>query len=400
MDLRSRTRFSHVSGVALAIAICTALTSMLVDGRSLITLKTEGLPIVTNPAVVESDLNLLFSPMYGIGLHHDQTGRSWGHDDKSIGTLKDALAKLGPAATLAALTTLNTLNHPASFLSCYGLRDAGLSAMTVGCVADVAAGLMILFHAAALARLVPLKIAGRVAVLVWLVLSISFVAMTTLGAVIYMTTWECDQSVIPLLRLADSFDLAYGLPLAVVGGAASIVLLMILALWAFEEKGNITDELESAKATTADSMCVSDAPLTQMELPDLSPDVIPNPMDQSVAPLPTLPEATIVRKVEGATYTLLAPHDALPGAQISCRLPDGRMTTITAPPSQDPIRGRLLEFSLPRHLVVPPAIARVRSSQVEKSDSEKEARIRPLAREILVAHAWLQDAEMRAVHAD
>jgi len=103
-----------------------------------------------------------------------------------------------------------------------------MSAMVLGFIADVAAGLLIIFHAAALARLVPSKLVKPVALLAWLVLSIGFIAVVCLGSVIYTSTWECDQPVIPTLRLADSFDLSYGLPFAVVGCASSLISLLVM----------------------------------------------------------------------------------------------------------------------------------------------------------------------------
>merc|ERR1719230_2524361 len=148
------------------------------------------------------------------------------------------------------------LKHPVHFLACNELEDTGLTAMAFGFIADVVAGLMILFHAAAIAGLVPSKVAKGVSVLIWFVLSVGFFIVVVLGAVIYTKEWTCDQPVIPTLTLKDHFDLNYGLPFAVVGWCASVLALVIsLFVVSSEEAEAAPSPKKTAKLTHV--LCVA-----------------------------------------------------------------------------------------------------------------------------------------------
>ena len=240
--LRYRTARAHTVAICVSTALVLCFTAVLADGRSLVTLKTEDLPVITNhPYVTAADAGVLLGRSYGIGLHHDQAGRSWSHVDENVGILEDILAKHGRVATLAALTSynntfdpstgligLNALKHPVTFFGCSGLRGAGLSAMALGCIADAIAGATVIFHTAALTGLMPNEKGKTMALLMWTLLSIIFTIIVMLEGSIYTTTWDCEQPIVPTLRLADSFDLTYGLPFAIVGAGASIYTLVVV----------------------------------------------------------------------------------------------------------------------------------------------------------------------------
>jgi hypothetical protein len=239
------------------LVIVAFVTAVLADGRSVITLKTNP-PIVTNPAVANATLAQLLGNTYGIGLHHDSSGRSWTAVDSPGGVtggqmLNELIEALGAGAVLLALPTViatDALKHPVQFLSCIELRDTGMAAMSLGFIAEIAAALMVIFHASALAGLVQPKLAKMVSLLVWCVLSVGFLIVIILAAVIYTGEWECQQPVIPTLKIDAHFDLNYGLPFACVGCAASVlaVLAVMLALSSAEPKA---DEKYAVDSKTA-----------------------------------------------------------------------------------------------------------------------------------------------------
>jgi len=228
-----RSALVHVLCSTVAVIIVAFVTSVLADGRSVITLKIKP-PIVTNPLIVNATLADLLGNTYGIGLHHDSSGRMWNAVDPPDGVvggllLNELIENLGAAAVLGALGTViahDSLKHPIQFLSCIALRDTGMSAMALGFIADIAAAVMVIFHAAALAGLVNAKMAKGVALVTWFVLSAGFLIVVILAGVIYTIEWTCDQPVIPTLVVSEHFDLNYGLPFAVIGFVASVVSLL------------------------------------------------------------------------------------------------------------------------------------------------------------------------------
>ena len=148
-------------------------------------------------------------------------------------TLMDLINDLGAATVVGALPAVvngDILKHPIQWLTCTDLRDTGMAAMSLGIIAVAAAGLMVIFHAAALSGLVKSKLAKVVPLLVWVVLSVGFLIVVVLAAVIYTKEWTCHNPVIPKLKPKDHFDLTYGLPFACVGFAASMVAVAAVAL--------------------------------------------------------------------------------------------------------------------------------------------------------------------------
>ena len=252
---------AHYALISLATLIVVLLTTTLGDGRSLMALKAGSLPIITDPTIATLDARFLFGQTYGIGLHHEQSGRSWNTGDAEVTTLKNSITLVGIPDTIATFTTYrstdsnpattglvarNSIKHPATYLSCYGMRGAGSSAMALGFLADILAASMIVFHGAAMAGRVSGGTARAVSLVVWLLLSLGLLTVVVLAGCVYASTWECDQQIIPTLRLADSFDMMYGLPFAVVCNVAAIVALILAAL-------GISGEEEEVYSTSASS---------------------------------------------------------------------------------------------------------------------------------------------------
>jgi hypothetical protein len=235
--MSSKSALVHVLCSSIAMVIVAFVIAVLADGKSVLTLKTNP-PVVTNPAVVNATLAQLLGNSYGIGLHHDSSGRTWNEVDSPDSVtggllLNELIASLGAGAVLGALPTViatDSLKHPIQFLSCIELRDTSMAAMLLGFIADIAAALMVIFHAAALAGLVKPKLAKMVSVLVWFVLSVGFLIVIILASVIFTGEWECQQPVIPTLKVDDHFDLNYGLPFACVGFVASVLALVSVVL--------------------------------------------------------------------------------------------------------------------------------------------------------------------------
>lgn len=223
---------AHLFLTIVSAFIFAALSSVLFDGRSVIVLKTpaSNLPVVTNPAIVNASLSFLAGPTYGVGLHHDNAGRYWTEVDPNYGTLPALLAALGAPAVLAALPTAisdDAVKHPVEFLQCKDLQTAGMTAMALGFIGAVVSFLMVVVHGAALAGYLGGKLIKTFCVLVWIIFVAAFLAVVTLGYRVYGATWQCDNPVIPTLKLDDSFDLNYAVPLAVVGLGASVICVLI-----------------------------------------------------------------------------------------------------------------------------------------------------------------------------
>ena len=89
---------------------------------------------ITNPALKSMGFNHradeLLGPTYGIGLHHDQAGRTW----TKVGaqsTLKDLVSNLGIPVIAAAIPSVietDALKHPVAIIGSRGLSAAGLAA--------------------------------------------------------------------------------------------------------------------------------------------------------------------------------------------------------------------------------------------------------------------------------
>ncbi|KAL1519713.1 hypothetical protein AB1Y20_023223 [Prymnesium parvum] len=206
------SKLSHVLAVVVATVIALCVSAVLADGTSVVKLR----------AVRQL-------PTYGIGLHHDQSGRSWSHIGAEK-TLKQLLADLGATVVGAALPRVimtDALKHPVALLGCKGLQMSGLAAMSFGFIAETVAVVMVIFHALALAGLLPAAVVKPVAALVWLSLSVGFFAVVLLAVAIYTTNWECDRPIVPWLRISDHFDYNYGFPYAVIGFIASWLVFVV-----------------------------------------------------------------------------------------------------------------------------------------------------------------------------
>lgn len=224
---------AHLVLIVISAVVCAFLTAVLADGRSIIVLKDGALPVVTNPAIVSADLKFLLGQTYGVGLHHDSTGRYWTEVDPAYGTLPDLLAALGAPGVLAALPTAisaNALKHPVEFLQCKDLQTAGIVAMVIAFIGLGSSFIMIIFHSAALAGFLSPKAAKYFALLMWSIFVVAFLVVIVLGFQVFSSTWTCGNPVIPTLKLNDSFDLSYGIPFAIIGLVASVIALLITVL--------------------------------------------------------------------------------------------------------------------------------------------------------------------------
>jgi len=237
-------KLAHILTILVSGVIALCVSSVLADGQSVIILKpVKDLPIVTNPELKKkvtlppgSKINLrynlaeLLGPGYGVGLHHDQSGHIWNEAGAEDQDLPFLIKDLGIDAVMAAVPSVistDGLKHPVHFLGCKSLERSGLAAMSFGFIAEVVAVLMVIFHALALAGMLPAKPAKMLAVLVWLVLSVGFLIVCMLAIAIYTTTWDCDQVIIPKIRLSDHFDYNYGFGFAIVGYLASLLVLCV-----------------------------------------------------------------------------------------------------------------------------------------------------------------------------
>jgi hypothetical protein len=99
--------------------------------------------------------------------------------------------------------------------------------MAFGFIAEIVAVLMVLFHALALAGMLPAKPAKAIAVLVWFVLSAGFMIVCGLAMGAYTEEWTCDQPIIPKLKLSDHFDFNYGFGFAIIGYLSSVLILCV-----------------------------------------------------------------------------------------------------------------------------------------------------------------------------
>jgi len=77
-------KLAHVLAAVVSGVIALCVASVLADGKSVIVLKPPSqLPVVTESNLrvhgIHYRLDELLGQTYGIGLHHDQSGRSWTH---------------------------------------------------------------------------------------------------------------------------------------------------------------------------------------------------------------------------------------------------------------------------------------------------------------------------------
>jgi len=227
-----QAKLAHVLAAFVSATIALCVAAVLADGKSVIKLKdVDALPIITDEDAtgLHYRADELLGPTYGVGLHHDQSGRSW-NEAGAGSTLSYLVENLGLPAVVAAVPhviSIDSLKHPVHFLSCDELEKAGMSAMSLGFIAELASILMVLFHALCIAGLVPSKIGKVLAALVWFVLTAGFGIVVMLAIGIYTTEWECKNVVVPRLRLSDHFDYTYGYVFAIIGYVASLLIFCV-----------------------------------------------------------------------------------------------------------------------------------------------------------------------------
>jgi len=246
-------KLANVLSIVVSGVIAVAVTAVLADGMSVIKLKdAQDLPIITNRSYDSSKYGTgmgihhradeLLGPTYGIGLHHDQSGRGWtrigGKHTLSylewnlggpVGTEQHERGIAVIAGALNSVAATDDIKHPVPFLECNALQAAGLSAMSLGFIADAVAIVMIIFHTAAVAGLLDAKMVQPVAGLVWTVLVIGFLVVNLLAVGIFTATWTCHNTIIPSIRISDHFDFNYGFPFAIAGYISALLVLAVTA---------------------------------------------------------------------------------------------------------------------------------------------------------------------------
>ena len=113
------------------------------------------------------------------------------------------------------------------FLGCKNLERSGLAAMSFGFIAEIVAVVMVIFHSLMLAGMLNAKLGKAFSVLVWTVLVVGFLIVNMLAVAIYTTNWDCDQVVIPNIRLSDHFDYNYGFGFAIIGYISAVLVLFV-----------------------------------------------------------------------------------------------------------------------------------------------------------------------------
>jgi hypothetical protein len=227
-------KLAHVLAALVSGVLALCVATVLADGTSVIKLKPVAeLPVATDPSLesagIHHRLDELLGQTYGVGLHHDQSGRSW-TDIGAESTLSYLVDQLGVPVVVAALPRVistDALKHPVPFLECDDLQKAGLAAMSLGCIAEATSVLMIFFHCLVLAGLLPSKIAKPLAILVWLVLTAGFLIVVMLATGIYTAEWTCNNPVIPTITLSEHFNYSYGFVFAIIGFISSLLVLVV-----------------------------------------------------------------------------------------------------------------------------------------------------------------------------
>jgi len=233
VDAPIYAKLHHVLACLVSAVIALAVAAVMADGNSVIVLKSvEDLPIVTNPSLksigFDHRLDELLGQTYGIGLHHDQSGRSWDNNGAES-PLSELIKNLGLPVIAAALPSViasDSLKHPVPLLECNELKASGMAAMSLGFIAESVAVLMVLFHALSLAGLLPSKIAKPLAALVWLVLSVGFLTVILLAIGIFYATWECKNEIIPSIVISEHFNYSYGFAFAIIGYIAASLIFV------------------------------------------------------------------------------------------------------------------------------------------------------------------------------
>nr|ABG37687.1 delta-carbonic anhydrase [Emiliania huxleyi] len=248
-------KLSHLLALVVAGVIALLASAALADGRSVIKLKdTSNLPRLTalTATLDGKTINLkdhgldyradeLLGPQYGVGLHHDSSGYGWGKAGARE-TLQEYIDELGLLQVIAAVPSViatDGLKHPAHFLECTELKKAGLSAMSLAIIAEVASAVMIIFHGLALVGLLPLsaKLAKGFAGLVWFTLTAGFLIVVCLAIGVYETEWTCNNDFVPAIRLSDHFVYNWAFPVGYLGYACSLLVFSVVLCFTSLEEG-------------------------------------------------------------------------------------------------------------------------------------------------------------------
>lgn len=269
-----KSSLAHFVNLFLALILTTFVAVILADGASVIFLKPEKyLPVVTDPATgLSATAAYLLGPNYGVGLSHDTAGRIWNQGPPGGKTLAQILGDLTWHEVQAALKDVprmiaqDEMKHPAWFLSCPQLQTAGLAVMSFGYIACGATALLVVLHALALARFVAAGTVKAATLVIWLILVIGYTFVTIQAALIYTVNWTCDQPLIRTVRLYDSFDLNYAIPMA---GIAIVVSYLALVLNTLV----ISDEYEDSAAVGK----VSSRSFSELENASSEPEPPPSP---------------------------------------------------------------------------------------------------------------------------
>jgi len=248
-------KLSHLLALVVAGVIALLASAALADGRSVIKLKdTSNLPRLTAlTATLDGETidlkhhgldyraDELLGPQYGVGLHHDSSGYSWGKAGARE-TLQEYIDELGLLQVIAAVPSViatDGLKHPVHFLECTELKKAGLSAMSLAIIAEVASAVMIIFHGLALVGLLPLsaKLAKGFAGLIWFTLTAGFLIVVCLAIGVYETEWTCNNDFVPKIRLSDHFVYNWAFPVGYLGYACSLLVFSVILCFTSLKEG-------------------------------------------------------------------------------------------------------------------------------------------------------------------
>jgi len=237
-----QAKLAHYLALVVTGVVAIFVCAVLADGQSVIKLKAvKDLPRITDPALLDKGLDYradeLLGPTYGVGLHHDSAGYTWTYAGAGD-TLQTYIDELGLYQVIAAVPSVvatDGLKHPVHFLSCHELKKAGLSAMGLGIIAEVAAALMVIFHGFTLLGLLEGKVSAKISkalsVLVWLTLTAGFLIVICLALAVFDTTWVCENDFVPTIRLAEHFNFQYGIGFGYAGYVCSLLVLIVMTLF-------------------------------------------------------------------------------------------------------------------------------------------------------------------------
>jgi hypothetical protein len=215
-------KLAHTLGLIVAFVITALNTAILADGKSVIRLKhASQLPRITDYSLKKHGLDYradeLLGSAYGVGLHHDASGAQW-TEVHAGATLKKYVEELGLHQVIAAVPSVimtDGLKHPAQFLSCHTIRDAGMSAMSLAIIAMFATIVMVFFHVSAIIGFNPFTKIGAspnfamigkaFPCLIWFILYAGYLIVCCVAIFAFYGTHQCDNPFVPSIKLSDHF---------------------------------------------------------------------------------------------------------------------------------------------------------------------------------------------------